>query len=402
VHLRLDDIYGAGAAVAQTAQTLEVVHRDQTGEDSVEQAFRRFRAIGEQHGGIGHQMADIANKHQAAARQGERRAIGIDIVAVRVGLAFDRPAALVEGGIEIAAHQTQPVAVGQHLVLGIDGGNRIFHIDDGSQGRFQQHVGDMGGIVLADRMAGVKDHVDMEAIVTEQAALVALADILRGVLERNARFLHVAQVSPFAIFERHGFVEKRLCRPDHMCAALRIIAARFRGRCIQRIGAVKGIIEAAPAGIGGIEDEAVIERGHDQLRPGHGRDFRVHILGPDRKRARFFNQITDIFQKRLIRTLIHGLALMILVPGVNLCLQRLPLFQKLRVERNKFAEQMSQILPEFFTLHAGPRQGAVIDKIKQLPGDLDSVLADIFGHAIPSTIISSRPQKQRGPRPIFK
>ena len=83
VHLRLDDVDRAGAAVAAAAAALEVVQRDQAGDDRVEDAFGRLAAVGQQDRRVGHQMADIAHEQQAAAGQRQLAAVGAVIGAVR-------------------------------------------------------------------------------------------------------------------------------------------------------------------------------------------------------------------------------------------------------------------------------------------------------------------------------
>ncbi len=69
VHLGLDDIDRAGAAVPQPAQALQVVKRDQAGEHGVEHAFGRLLAL-DQNRVAGHQMADIAHQQQARGPAG--------------------------------------------------------------------------------------------------------------------------------------------------------------------------------------------------------------------------------------------------------------------------------------------------------------------------------------------
>jgi hypothetical protein len=48
---------------------------------------------------------------------------------------------LLEGLGQRALQDAQPVAVAQHLVLGIHRGDRVFQVEDGGQRRFQHHVG---------------------------------------------------------------------------------------------------------------------------------------------------------------------------------------------------------------------------------------------------------------------
>ena len=181
VHFRLHDIDRSGAAVAQFAQSLNIVHRDQAGENTVKQSFRRFRPVGQQDCGVAHQMADIADKHQAAARQCESLAVQISIVAIPIGLAFDRLAALFKGRIEIAAHQAKPVAIGQHLVFSVYRCDRVFHIDDRGQRRFHQDICDMGGIILADRVRRVDHDFRVQSVMFEQQRLAIPAHQLRWI-----------------------------------------------------------------------------------------------------------------------------------------------------------------------------------------------------------------------------
>src|SRR3546814_13603088 len=73
-----------------------------------------------------------------------------------------------------------------------------------------------------------------------------------------------------------------------------------RGRRIERVGAVKRVVQAAPARIGGVEGKAGVEGGDDELRPRHRRDFRVDIRGADREGRGFGDQIGNLAQKGFI------------------------------------------------------------------------------------------------------
>src|SRR3546814_563341 len=109
------------------------------------------------------------------------------------------------------------------------------------------------------------------------------------------------------------------------CAALRIIAAGLRRRRVERVGAVERVVKAAPARIGGVQSEARVERGHDQLRSGHRRDFEIDILRADAERRGFGDEIADFAQERLTGGGVVRLSFPRLVPRVDLCLQILAL-----------------------------------------------------------------------------
>ena len=199
---------------------------------------------------------------------------GVCIVAVRVRAArVIVCAALVERLLEIAAHQPEPVGIGRDLVLGIDRGDRILEIDDRRQRRFEQDVGDPRRIVAADRMVAVDHDLDVQAVVAEQqrvrrAGRRTAAD--RAAPARRVRSAQRPSASGTAS-SRNALARAITCAPR-----AGIIAARLR-RAGQRVGAVERIVEAAPARIGGVEQEARVEHRHDQLRPRQPRDLVVDI-----------------------------------------------------------------------------------------------------------------------------
>ena len=142
--------------------------REQAGDRGIQDAFGDFRALVVEHGVGEHVMADIAHQQQAAAVQRQLLAVRRRVDAVRVERARQRLAALLEIGRQRAVHQAEPVAIDQHLVLGIDGGDAVFHVQDGGDRRFQDDVGDAGRIVLADDVAAVDPDLDMQAVVDQQ------------------------------------------------------------------------------------------------------------------------------------------------------------------------------------------------------------------------------------------
>ena len=90
------------------------------------------------------------------------------VAPVRVEAALDRPSALLEALDEVAAQEAEPVAVDHHLVLGVDGGDRILQVHDGGDGRFEHHVGDAGRVVAADRVRAVDPDLQVEVVVAQQ------------------------------------------------------------------------------------------------------------------------------------------------------------------------------------------------------------------------------------------
>ena len=76
VHLRLDDVDGAGGGVAVGARAGEVVHRATSADTSASSdALRHRLAVGVEHGRRRHQVADVADEQQRPAPPGDRPAV---------------------------------------------------------------------------------------------------------------------------------------------------------------------------------------------------------------------------------------------------------------------------------------------------------------------------------------
>ena len=135
VHFRFHDVDRALRRVAHTVGLAQVDHRDQHRAHRVEQAFVGLVAITIEHGRVRHQVADVAHEHQRAAVQRDVVAVGAGIPAVGVEAAREARAALGDLLGQRALEDAEPVAVGQHLVVGVDDGHRILEIEDQRVGR---------------------------------------------------------------------------------------------------------------------------------------------------------------------------------------------------------------------------------------------------------------------------
>ena len=348
--------------------------------------------MGVQHG-VGRQVqADVAHQHQAAPLQHQPRPIGRRIDAVRVQPPLDRAAVLLEIGLKIAAHQAQPVGVDQPLVRRIDGGDAVLGVGDGRQGRLDQHIGDARRIVLTDAVRAVDDDLQMQAVVAQQNARrrIGLARITREhVRARQPRLQpavqrhdQAAMLDPIgrSLSVRSGRQRRRLIQNgtgagDDLSAAFDVIAARVR-RLAQRVRAVEGVIQAAPAGIGGVQQIAGVGQGHDQLRPSQGRDLGVDVrrLGPHAVAFRL--DVADLAQIGLISVLIR-LARIGAVPIVQLALQFIAAFQQIAVATAEAGQQPLDPGPEACGAHARIRRRLIAHEGVQFGGDLQAAVADI-------------------------
>ena len=326
-------------------------------------------------------MTDIADEQQAAARQREAAAIGRSISAIGIERAGHLPPALLERLGQVALHQPQPVGIGGNLVRRIDRRDRILQVADGGQRGFQDDVGYAGRVGRADRVVRVEDDFDMQAIMAEQPALRTRADKLRRIGQDD--FL-ARQIGPASRCQRNGIVQKRLGPGDDLRPARRVIAlARSRAR--NGIRAIERIIQAAPARIGGVEQETGVEDRDNQLRPGHAGDFGIDILAADPERRRFLDQIADLAQEGLIGSGVVRLPPAHLMPRVDLRLQVIARAQQRRIVGGEARQYVGSARPEGGGINARARQRALLDEIGQR---LRNLQAGAFNHTVGHAIHS--------------
>ena len=131
MHLGLDDVNRALARVADgvLGAALQVVHGNGGSDHGVQNAFRDLALlaffVGVQNRRVAHQVADIAQEHQRAAVQLDGLALAgrWRVNAVRVEAAREHLSAFFKVLGQRTLHDAQPIAVGQHLVVGIHHGH---------------------------------------------------------------------------------------------------------------------------------------------------------------------------------------------------------------------------------------------------------------------------------------
>ena len=217
------------------------MHRDQRGDRGIQQALRRLAARRIEHRIGVHVVTDVAHQHQAAARQRKRAAIRRGVFAIGGQAARDRAAVLVEGLGQCAAHQAEPVAIGRHLVLGIDAGDRVLAVLDRGDRGLQHHVGNTGRILSADRTRAIDDDLDVQAVVLQQHRRriiggAAIADELLGPRQSGPRMILQRDHEPTVVDrvarriamaadgERHRLVENLPRLGNHAGAADGVVA----------------------------------------------------------------------------------------------------------------------------------------------------------------------------------
>ena len=174
--------------------------------------------------------------------------------------------------------------------------------------------------------------------------------------------------------ERRDGVEHLPRLGDDLGAAGGIVALAAGSIALvgDRIGAVERIIEAAPAGVGGVQRIAGVGHGHDQLRPGDAGDGVVHILGADGGGGGLGQEIADLAKEGLVSDRVMGLALVGHMPGVDLGLQIVAHRQKRRRAGSEFGENGGEAAPEGVGREARARQRFGIHEVIEFMGDAEA------------------------------
>ena len=179
--------------------------------------------------------------------------------------------------------------------------------------------------------------------------------------------------------ERHGGIEERLGLGDHLVAARLVVALAAFGRIVRdRVGAVEGVVERAPARVCRVQCIARIGERHDQLRAADLADFLVDIGGLDLLGRRLRDEIADLLQEGGIGVEVERLALVGTVPVVDLGLQRVAESQQRTVLRPQVPDDGRNPGPERIRRNPRFRGRFLGDEIKQNRGDLQSVGVDAF------------------------
>ena len=165
--------------------------------------------------------------------------------------------------------------------------------------------------------------------------------------------------------ERGGVIEEGARPGDHFRAALRVVAGAAFGAVgvWDRICAVKGVVQAAPTGVGGVERIARIHHRHDELRACDIRDLIIHIRGFDDEIRAFGQQIADFGQVSLVGVRIPGPTFAGAMPGVDLGLQIVAHGQQLAVSWRKAGDKRRQARPERRRFNARSRQSFGFDEV---------------------------------------
>ena len=198
-------------------------------------------------------------------------AVGRGVHAVGVEAAGEGLAALGRrSSVSVPLQDAEPVAVGQHLVVGVHGGHRVFQVEDGGQRGFEHQVAHAGRVAGADGACAVDDACPGAGRCAQQHALrapwrrpgsrrTALASA-RLVLLPSASL--TASLPPLtrvadrvhmrALAQRGAAVEHMARVGNHLGAALGVVAALFADLfaalgLVDHVGAIQRVVQASPS-----------------------------------------------------------------------------------------------------------------------------------------------------------
>ena len=388
------------------------MQRAERGNRRVEQALGNLLTIRVQHAIGGHQVADVAHQHQTAAGQRQRGAIATGKGAIRLQAPRDRAGPFRDHFLEVAAHQTKPVAIDHALVGGIHRRNRILAVLNGGNGGFEHHVLDPGGMSGTDGMLTIKLNLDVQAVMAQEnrfgLVLVHKADQLIGIDETRAVAVvqydpQIAGAAAGAILIRrpdrvgngvsvagadqgHHLVQKLRRSGDDELAARRVVARAFFAarRFRDDVGAIQRIVEAAPARVRGVQGIARVHDRHYQLGAGDARDLVVDARCFNHEVGRLGQQVADLLQKRLVGRRIERLSASAAMPVVNRGLQRVASLEQRPILRREVSQHGGETRPESRRINARARRNALGDQGIQFRSDPEATAIHASGcaHAI--------------------
>ena len=300
---------------------------------------------------------------------------------------------------EVAPVQAQPVAVAEHLVVGVDGGHRVLEVHDRGDRGLQDDVLDAGLVGRADGGVGVDQDLDVQAVVDQQhrpargAELAAVAgELLRagqpgrlvadGDLQLTVVDAQARDVGPRTRRQRGGLIEEPARVGDHQVAAHPVVAVALLGAVGLRndVGAVQRVVQRAPARIGGVQREPRVEHRHHQLRAGGRGDLRVDARRGDGEVGGLGQQVADLGEEGLVCLGIVRFEDAVPVPLVDLGLQLVAPGQQLLVLRCQIGHHLVHTRPEGVGVDAGAGQRLVADEVVQHLGDAQVAHDDAVCH----------------------
>ena len=193
-----------------------------------------------------------------------------------------------------------------------------------------------------------------------EAALAAVGQGRQGSSLRNPPGAHLGMAAPG---ERQVAVEEVAHPVDHRAGASLVqSAAGGAGMLGEHVAAVDGVVQRAPARIGGVQGVAGVVHRHHELGRGDACDLRVDVFGFDLEIRPLGHQVADGLQEAAVGGRFEGV---LDVPLVDPALQLGAALQQAAVARGEARHQSGEPGPEAVGVDAGARQGLVLDEVVQ-------------------------------------
>ena len=253
---------------------------------------------------------------------------------------------------------------------------------------------------LADRMGRVNLQLHMQAVVGQEHGPQRFAvgyeplelgwirqgcgfSILKDGFQRRGIAIRTEQVVvdiPVRTLQQGEGLVQELLRPGHhRLAPGRVVFGPLLQSLRLRydVGAVQGVVQAAPARVGRVQGITGVVHRHHQLWARHACDFRVHVGGGDRIVVGFRLQIADFLQELPLFVGLEPLG----APLIDSALKIVPLFEERSVQGRQILNDGGQRGPERVRVDAGPRCDFIPDQVIQPFVDAKTAAGDATVHA---------------------
>ena len=148
---------------------------------------------------------------------------------------------------------------------------------------------------------------------------------------------------------------------------------------VDGVGAIEGVVETAPAGVGGIERVAGVHHGHDELRAGDAGDLVIGVgCGNLKRRGRSY-EVADAREKVFVVIAGEGGGGICRVPSVDLGLKIIAAGEQGAVARGEVGDESAEGRPKRFGGDAGAGQDLAGGELGEDRGDAQAAERNVGG-----------------------
>jgi hypothetical protein len=245
-----------------------------------------------------------------------------------------------------------------------------------------------GGVFAADRMGAVEVQLNVQAVMAEEnrggcGRLAVPADEGERIRRRGAGAVGQGDrkraavdgvaggVAMAAGEQGNGLVQERARVGDDAGPADGIEGVAGGGAVggVDGVGAIEGVVETAPAGVGGVERVAGVHHGHDELRAGDAGDLVIGVGCGNLKRRGRGHEVADAREKVFVVIAGEGGGGIGRVPSVDLGLKIIAAGEQGAVARGELGDELAEGRPERLGGDAGAGQDLAGGELGEDRGD---------------------------------